>query len=114
MRPLGTFLDFTRLYVYVHWMFFHSLFFKSLIYWPKVQNFSLLKILYIFGTSGQMKKLIILDIVTFVGFYMVHFPEYKSKWTDCFLVLCSNVVWNPFLMETTFTSDFSWFGSVFV
>lgn len=31
----------------------------------------------------------------------------------CF-VLCSNVVWNPFLMKTTFTSDFSWFESVFV
>lgn len=23
MKPVGTFLDFTRLYVYVHWMFFH-------------------------------------------------------------------------------------------
>lgn len=39
------------------------------------------------------------------------FLEYNSKWTDCF-VLCSNVVWNPFLMKTTFTSDFSWFESV--
>lgn len=28
MKPMGTFLDFCRLYVYVHWMFFHFFFFQ--------------------------------------------------------------------------------------
>lgn len=68
----------------------------------------------VFGHLGGWKKSIILDIVTFFCFYMVHFLEHNSKWIDCFLVLCSNVVWNPFLMKTTFTSDSSWFESVFV
>lgn len=62
-------------------------------------------------TFGQKKKSIILDIVTLSVFTWSIFLEYNSKWTDCF-VLCSNVVWNPFLMKTTFTSDFSWFESV--
>lgn len=51
-------------------------------------------------------------------FLFLHGPflgiHFQMDMLDCFLVLCSNVVWNPFLMKTTFTSDFSWFQSVFV
>lgn len=70
-----------------------------------------MEVLYTLGHLDRW-NLIILAIVTFFCFYMVQFWEYNSRWTDCF-VLCSNVVWNPFLMKTTFTSDFSWFESVF-
>lgn len=71
---MGTFLDFTRLYVYVHWMFFHSFFF--LVNEILVKSTILLSVgdIVHIWTFGQMKKLIIiLDIVTFVCFYMVHF-----------------------------------------
>lgn len=104
MRPVGTFLDFTRLYVYVYSMFT----FVFLVNKLPAKSTILPEILY---TFGQMKKSIILDIVTLSVFTWSIFLEYNSKWTDCF-VLCSNVVWNPFLMKTTFTSDFSWFESV--
>lgn len=106
MRPVGTFLDFTRLYVYVYSMFTFFFFFQSTNYRPKVQY-----CLRYCTHLDRWTKSIILDIVTLSVFTWSIFLEYNSKWTDCF-VLCSNVVWNPFLMKTTFTSDFSWFESV--
>lgn len=69
----------------------------------------MLKILYIFG---QMKK------VNYFGYcYLLSVFTWSTFWKTILRgqtvsVLCSNVVWNPFLMKTTFTSDFSWFGSV--
>lgn len=106
---MGTFLDFTRLYVYVHWMFYHFVFVNEILakkykiaqWWRYCTHLDI--------WIDEKKKRIILDIVTLVLF--LHGPNGRTV----FLVLCSNVVWNPFLiMKTTFTSDFSWFESVFV
>lgn len=77
MKPMGTFLDFTRLYVYVHWMFFHFFFLVNGL----LAKSTILLNDGEYCTFGQITKLIILDIVTFFCFYMVHLSEYNSKWT---------------------------------
>lgn len=114
MKPVGIFLNFTRLYEYVHWMFFHF-FFRS--WWNTGQKYrfsSIMELLCIFGHLDGLKTLDIL--VSGFCFYSVHRLEFNFNRTDFLLllhVLCSNVEWNPFLMKTTFTSDLSWFESTF-
>lgn len=68
---MGTFLDFTRLYVYVHWMFFHFFFLVNEILAKSTILLNGGDIVHV-RTFGQMKNLIILDIVTF--FLFLHCP----------------------------------------
>lgn len=94
-------------------MFFHFFFFLSK--WNTGQKYNI---------SQSWRYCTCLDIwkkVNYFGycylFLFLHGPFIGIQFQMdrlFFLVLCSNVVWNPFLMKTTFTSDFSWFESVFV
>lgn len=57
---------------------------------------------------GRFKKSVILDI----SFFFFPGPPVGSEFqTDRLLFLFDAVVWNPFIMKTTFTSDLSWFVS---
>lgn len=110
---MGTFLDFTRLCVCT--LDVLSLFFFFLSKWNTGQKYNI---------SQSWRYCTCLDIwkkVNYFGycylFLFLHGPFIGIQFQMdrlFFLVLCSNVVWNPFLMKTTFTSDFSWFESVFV
>lgn len=68
MRPVGTFLDFTRLYVYVYSMF--TFFFFFLVNKLPAKSTILSEILY---TFGQMDKVNYFGYCYPVCFYMVHF-----------------------------------------